>query len=90
VKIIRGYIAKGLFIPGNDIHWIREDLALAQGESRKYFSRVRYRQVLVPCTLNQREEGLYIVFDAPQKSITPGQFAAWYDADELIGSGVID
>jgi tRNA-specific 2-thiouridylase len=25
----------------------------------------------------------------PQKAITPGQFAAWYDGEELIGSGVI-
>ncbi len=85
-----GLYRKGLFIPGSDIHWIREDLALAVGESRKYFSRVRYRQTLVPCTLNQREEGLYIIFDAPQKSITPGQFAAWYDGEELVGSGVIN
>ena len=85
-----GLYRKGLFIPGSDIHWIREDLALAVGESRKYFSRVRYRQTLVPCTLNRREEGLYIIFDAPQKSITPGQFAAWYDGDELVGSGVIN
>jgi tRNA-specific 2-thiouridylase len=52
-------------------------------------SRIRYRQNLVPCSLHQRLEGLYILFEAPQKSITPGQFAAWYDGEELIGSGVI-
>lgn len=84
-----GLYRKGLFVPKNDVHWIREDLKLDLGESEKYMARIRYRQSLVPCTLNQREEGLYIIFDTPQKSITPGQFAAWYEEDELIGSGVI-
>jgi tRNA-specific 2-thiouridylase len=84
-----GLYRKGLFIPEKDVHWIREDLALPVGSSAKFLSRVRYRQALVPCTLNQREEGLYIIFDAPQKSITPGQFAAWYNGEELVGSGVI-
>jgi tRNA-specific 2-thiouridylase len=85
-----GLFRKGLFISKDDIHWVRDDQKLSMGESRKYLARVRYRQALVPCTLNQKEEGLYIIFDMPQKSITPGQFAAWYDGEELIGSGVID
>jgi tRNA-specific 2-thiouridylase len=37
----------------------------------------------------QREEGIYILFDDEQRGITSGQFAAWYDGEELIGSGVI-
>jgi tRNA-uridine 2-sulfurtransferase len=84
-----GLYRKGLFVPQKDTHWIREDLKLGIGESEKYVARIRYRQSLVPCTLNQREEGLYIIFDNPQKSVTPGQFVAWYQAEELIGSGVI-
>ncbi len=84
-----GLYRKGLFIPKGDEHWIREDLKLTVGESKKYSARVRYRQRLVTCLLSQRSEGLYIIFDTPQKSITPGQFAAWYDGEELIGSGVI-
>jgi tRNA-specific 2-thiouridylase len=52
-------------------------------------ARIRYRQRLDSCTLFKRPEGLYIIFDRPQKSITPGQFAAWYDGEELVGSGVI-
>ena len=36
-----------------------------------------------------REEGLYMIFASPQRGVTPGQFAAWYLEDELIGSGVI-
>lgn len=85
-----GLYRKGLFIPQTDVHWIRKDLALQTGETARYVARIRYRQPLVPCTLHQKENGLFIIFDKPQKSITPGQFAAWYRNDELIGSGVIN
>jgi tRNA-uridine 2-sulfurtransferase len=85
-----GLYRKGLFIPNNDEHWIREDLKLLPGETRQYAARIRYRQTLAPCTLHKKEEGLYIIFENPMKSITPGQFAAWYDGEELIGSGVIN
>jgi tRNA-uridine 2-sulfurtransferase len=84
-----GLRRKGLFIPLSDVHWIREDQRLLPGESQSYVARIRYRQKLEPCTLHMKDEGLYIIFDKPQKSITPGQFAAWYDQDELVGSGVI-
>lgn len=85
-----GLYRKGLFIPGADEHWIREDLKMQTGESKNYKARIRYRQPLEPCTLHQKEEGLYIIFDRPQRGVTPGQFAAWYENEELIGSGVID
>ena len=84
-----GLFRKGLYISNEDEHWVRPDLKLAEGEKRRYHARIRYRQKLEPCTLTKRKEGLYIIFDKPQKSITPGQFAAWYDGEELIGSGVI-
>ncbi|HEY9048423.1 MAG TPA: tRNA 2-thiouridine(34) synthase MnmA [Ohtaekwangia sp.] len=84
-----GLYRKGLFIPNEDEHWIRTDLKLQVGESATYKARIRYRQPLANCTLHKKEEGLYILFDIPMKSITPGQFAAWYNGEELIGSGVI-
>jgi tRNA-uridine 2-sulfurtransferase len=79
-----------LFIPTTDAHWIRPDLKLNVDETRRYNARIRYRQKLEACTLHQKAQGLYIIFDRPQRSITPGQFAAWYDGEELIGSGVIN
>jgi tRNA-specific 2-thiouridylase len=85
-----GLFRKGLFIPDADVHWVRDDLKLDEGDSRNCLARIRYRQKLEHCVLHQRKEGLYLVFDKPQKSITPGQFAAWYDGEELIGSGVIN
>jgi tRNA-specific 2-thiouridylase len=59
------------------------------GESRDYLVRIRYRQPLQKATLHAREEGLYITFETPQRGIAAGQFAAWYEGEELIGSGVI-
>jgi tRNA-specific 2-thiouridylase len=32
---------------------------------------------------------LYILFDELQRGIASGQFAAWYDGHECIGSGII-
>ncbi len=85
-----GLYRKGLFIPNSDEHWIRNDLALIVNETRKYLARIRYRQPLEACTLHKKDEGLYIIFDKPQRGITPGQFAAWYEGEELVGSGVIN
>ncbi len=84
-----GLYRKGLFVPNADIHWLRTDLQLTPGESKAMLARIRYRQALESCRLHQEENGLYVIFDEPQKSITPGQFVAWYDGEELLGSGVI-
>jgi tRNA-uridine 2-sulfurtransferase len=84
-----GLNRKGLFINGNETHWIRQDLEMKRGESRSYMVRIRYRQPLQEARVFSREKGFYIVFDNPQRGIAPGQFAAWYNGDELVGSGVI-
>ncbi|HCT93810.1 MAG: tRNA 2-thiouridine(34) synthase MnmA [Bacteroidetes bacterium GWE2_39_28] len=85
----KGLFRKALFIDSKEIHWIRTDLEMAIGEVREYLLRIRYRQPLQKAKLFMKSEGLYIVFNEPQRGITPGQFAAWYENDELIGSGVI-
>ena len=84
-----GLFKKALFIEKNEVHWIREDLALANGETMDVMARIRYRQPLQSATLHQFENGMYIAFDEPQSAITEGQFAAWYLGEELVGSGVI-
>ena len=84
-----GLYRSALFIKQTEVHWVRNDLRLKIGASAEYRVRIRYRQPLEKATLSQQEEGLYILFDRPQKSIASGQFAAWYHEDELIGSGVI-
>jgi len=84
-----GLLRKGLFVKKEDIHWVRPDLALKSGEQVEYLARIRYRQPLEQATLYMEEKGLYVIFDKPQKAIAAGQFVAWYNDDELIGSGVI-
>ncbi len=90
----QGHNHKGLFrkvlkINPSEIHWIRKDLALKNGESMQVTARIRYRQELQKATLYQFESGLYVFFNEPQSAITEGQFVAWNIDDELIGSGVI-
>jgi tRNA-uridine 2-sulfurtransferase len=84
-----GLFKNALRIQPSEIHWIRQDLTLNDGESMQVMVRIRYRQELQKATLYRFNSGLYISFDSPQSAITEGQFAAWYLNDELIGSGVI-
>lgn len=84
-----GLYRKGLRITPEEMHWIRPDLKMETGESRRYDIRIRYRQPLQKGTLYYTDNGGYIIFDNPQRGVTPGQFASWYDGEELIGSGVI-
>lgn len=84
-----GLHRKGLFIAAADMHWIRPDLEMQTGERWDYEIRIRYRQPLEKGTIHLKEEGAYFIFENEQRGITSGQFAAWYDGEELIGSGVI-
>ena len=85
-----GLFRQVLKVNAEELHWIRPDLALQVGESRRLSIRIRYRQPLQAGVIHRRNQGMYVVFDKPQRGIAPGQFAAWYVDDELIGSGVID
>ena len=94
IYVGEGHTHKGLSrsclrVDPTEIHWIRRDLAMEIGEIRRYRVRIRYRQPLQDATVVMRESGLYILFDTPQRGITSGQFAVWYDNDEMLGSGAI-
>ncbi len=94
IYVGEGHTHKGLSrsclrIAPQDIHWIRTDLAMADGEIRRYRVRIRYRQPLQDAFLIKRPAGIFILFDTPQRGISDGQFAAWYSSDdEMLGSGV--
>lgn len=85
-----GLLRPSLRVKADDVHWLRSDLKLRSGEQKHYSVRIRYRQKLQEAMLYQRDENLFIVFENPQTGIAAGQFVAWYQEDELIGSGVID
>ena len=84
-----GLYRPGLYIPKDDIHWIRPDLELFPGHEQDFLFRIRYRQPLEKGRMFMKEDGLYVIFEKEQRGITSGQFASWYLEDELIGSGVI-
>ena len=88
-KNFPGLFRKALKIENAELHWVREDLRLKNGESMEVMARIRYRQTLEKATIYQFENGFYMEFENPQSAIAEGQFAAWYIDDELIGSGVI-
>ena len=85
----QGLYRNVLFVSNDEIHWIREDLALNISENMQVDARIRYRQTLEKATLFKVENGLYVEFDNKQSAIQEGQFVAWYQKEELLGSGVI-
>jgi tRNA-specific 2-thiouridylase len=85
----RGLYRNVLFVTNDEIHWVREDLTLQNGDSIEVEARIRYRQVLEKAILYKVEKGLYVYFENQQSAITEGQFVAWYQNEELLGSGVI-
>ena len=85
----QGLYRNVLFVANEEIHWIRQDLALKQGETMKVEARIRYRQALDKAVLHKVESGLYVEFENKQSAIQEGQFVAWYQKKELLGSGVI-
>ena len=53
-------------------------------------AKLRYRMAEQPCTVVQTgEDTLRITFDQPQRAITPGQTAALYDGDTVVGAATI-
>jgi len=84
-----GLLRKALKVNTDDVHWVRDDLKIASGETMKMMARIRYRQPLQKATLILQADGLYVRFDQPQSAIASGQFVAWYQDAELLGSGVI-
>ena len=85
----QGLYRNVLFVSNEEIHWIRKDLALNIGENMQVEARIRYRQTIEKATLHKVENGLYVEFEKKQSAIQEGQFVAWYQYEELLGSGVI-
>lgn len=85
----RGLFRNVLYVVNTQVHWIRDDLKLQLHESMPVLARIRYRQPLEVATLYQADNGIYVAFKNPQSAIQEGQFVAWYQDRELLGSGVI-
>ena len=84
-----GLISSGLFVREEEAHWVRPSLKEAVLETHELQCRFRYRQALVGCKLLVIEGGYQVVFGAPDKAVTAGQFVAIYWNGEIVFSGAI-
>ena len=56
----------------------------------KVMAKIRYRQPEKPAILYPQKAGkLKLIFDQPQKAVTPGQFAVFYKNKACLGGGII-
>ncbi len=78
-----------LKLEATEISWFNEHPTFQKEGILKCQVRIRYRQPLQNATLILKGNEHFILFETLQKGITPGQFAAWYNGEELLGSGVI-
>lgn len=77
-------------LTATDINWISPE-ALAESESIRCTAKFRYRQPDQGVTLTAQDGGVFqVVFDTPQKAITPGQAVVFYDDEVCLGGGTID
>lgn len=74
---------RGVRVAG--VSWVREPRDLSGIEAK-----LRYQSAAVPCTASWQGGELLLSFAAPQKPSAPGQVAAFYHGDELLGGGIVD
>ena len=72
----------------SDVNWISGE---TPREPVRCAVKIRYRAREQAATVYPEENGRgRIVFDAPQRAVTPGQAAVFYDGDTVLGGGTIE
>ena len=71
----------------NDIFWISGEEPILP---MQVHAKVRYRQADQLCSVERHAEGYRVVFDEPQRAITPGQSVVFYQGELCLGGGVIE
>ncbi|NWF38582.1 tRNA 2-thiouridine(34) synthase MnmA [Mariprofundus sp. NF] len=67
-----------------DISWIRKPHTC-----EAVTAKVRYQMQPAACVVSETGDALHIQFHEPQKPTAPGQVAAFYAGDELLGGGIV-
>lgn len=71
-----------------DLHWVSGN---APTPPYQCSAKVRYRQEDQPCTITSLEDDIAtVLFEQPQRAVTPGQSLVFYNQDECLGGGIID
>ena len=71
----------------SELFWIRGE---APALPLRCTAKVRYRQPDQWCTVESTADGFTVIFDEPQRAVTPGQSLVLYDGDVCLGGGVIE
>ena len=70
-----------------DVRWTAD---VAATDAFRAAVKIRYRTPAGPAAVFAQSDGTArVVFDEPQRAVTPGQAAVFYDGDEVIGGGAI-
>lgn len=74
-------------LTGENFNWIAWE---APPRQFRCSAKIRYRQTEQPCEVTVEENGsVQVLFDRPQRAITPGQAVVLYDGDTVLGGGAI-
>jgi tRNA-specific 2-thiouridylase len=72
----------------SSVHWISESI---NPLPLRCTAKTRYRQVDQPCTVSATGDGgLEVIFEEPQRAVTPGQAVVFYDAEVCLGGATIE
>jgi tRNA-specific 2-thiouridylase len=70
-----------------DVNWVSIQKPSA---SVRVFAKIRHKHEPAPATIEPLDSNrALITFDTPQRAITPGQAAVFYDGDRILGGGWI-
>lgn len=74
-----------------DPNWMGLDPEQVGETGLRCLGKIRYNQHAAPCSLFCSDGQLTAVFDQPQRAVTPGQSAVFYDGQgRVLAGGVID
>ena len=69
-----------------NIHWVGSQPATPA----EVMVKTRYRQADQKCKVTLKKTSYLIEFEKPQRAVTPGQWACFYDGDICLGGGIIE
>ncbi|MFA6808970.1 MAG: tRNA 2-thiouridine(34) synthase MnmA [Eubacteriales bacterium] len=70
-----------------DLNWIAFDKLI---KPRKAMVKIRYQALPVPAVIREEEKGIFkVIFESPQRAVTPGQSVVFYEDSLVLGGGKI-
>ncbi len=74
-------------LTASDINWISID---SLNDDMKITVKIRYSAKEAAATIRPQGDKVIVLFDEPQRAVTPGQSVVFYHDDIVVGGGIID